>query len=286
MEPQKRCFRCRSPLPEEALSCPMCGWHSLKLCRCCLTCQRPIDLVPGLGLSGNVLNGAVVVVFLTLGFMSGFLGSLAVGLFLGAAGRLYSALTLEFRCKGCGRPPSGPFLEEDRQERRTKRASLFAASVGMAAGSIISAVLWVVFVFGGRPPDINALERRGAIPQLIQAMRDERVHGSAGQALQRMGGAAVRPVVQALKEAMQNKDDLMRRRLESCVEGFGRDAVPALIEVLKDENPVVRECSAKALGAVGLAAMDAVPSLTDLLDDRYQQVKTAARAALKKIRGR
>ena len=46
-----------------------------------------------------------------------------------------------------------------------------------------------------------------------------------------------------------------------------KDAVPALTELLNDKNENVRSAAAIALGGIGPAAKSAVPALTKLLKD-------------------
>jgi HEAT repeat protein len=57
----------------------------------------------------------------------------------------------------------------------------------------------------------------------------------------------------------------VRHKAAVTLESFGREAeaaVPNLIEALSDEDDFVREWAAHALGAIGPAAVDAVPALT------------------------
>jgi HEAT repeat protein len=46
-----------------------------------------------------------------------------------------------------------------------------------------------------------------------------------------------------------------------------KDAVPAMIETLKDKDTGVRKSAALALGLIGPAAKDAVPALIEALKD-------------------
>ena len=56
---------------------------------------------------------------------------------------------------------------------------------------------------------------------------------------------------------------------------IGRDAVPALITALQDDDNDVRRWAAEALGNIGAQARDAVPALTD-----YGWAREAAANAL------
>jgi HEAT repeat protein len=62
-----------------------------------------------------------------------------------------------------------------------------------------------------------------------------------------------------------------------------REAIPDLIECLRDSEQAVRTEAAVALGHMGPLAKDAVPALTKLLNDPALRVRDAADAALKKI---
>ncbi len=63
------------------------------------------------------------------------------------------------------------------------------------------------------------------------------------------------------------------------------EQVQRLIAGLEDPDTSVRWSSAWALGEIGPAAAEAVPALTVALWDADKDVRDAAEAALKKIRG-
>ena len=65
-----------------------------------------------------------------------------------------------------------------------------------------------------------------------------------------------------------------------------KEAVPALIAALKDENwrcPLL--VSALALGMIGPEAKEAVPALTAALEDKDERVRLASAQAIQAIRG-
>ena len=62
-----------------------------------------------------------------------------------------------------------------------------------------------------------------------------------------------------------------------------QDAIPDLIECLRDSEHIVRSEAAVALGQMGPPARAAVPGLTKLLKDPVLHVRDAAAEALKKI---
>ena len=68
-------------------------------------------------------------------------------------------------------------------------------------------------------------------------------------------------------------------------EGEGAiDAVPALIQALKDENKDVRVNAAVALGQIGEGAKDVVPALIQALKDQDEWVRINAAWALEEIK--
>jgi HEAT repeat protein len=62
-----------------------------------------------------------------------------------------------------------------------------------------------------------------------------------------------------------------------------REAVPELSRALKDDDAMLRAEAAIALGHMGPAAQPAVPALKDLLTDKHLPVRDAAESALKAI---
>lgn len=64
-----------------------------------------------------------------------------------------------------------------------------------------------------------------------------------------------------------------------------KDAVPALVEALKDNDSAVRSYAASTLGKIGPAARDAVPALKALSEnDPNPDVRGVAATALLAIR--
>jgi HEAT repeat protein len=66
-------------------------------------------------------------------------------------------------------------------------------------------------------------------------------------------------------------------------EGDAAQAVPALIEALKDKVVDVRWSAAIGLGYFGEEAKDAIPALQAAQHDRDARVREAARVALSRI---
>lgn len=64
---------------------------------------------------------------------------------------------------------------------------------------------------------------------------------------------------------------------------IGGDAVGPLVQALNDPEPAVRTAAARALAAIGPEASQATPALMQALDDRDHQVRVAAARALGQI---
>ncbi len=97
---------------------------------------------------------------------------------------------------------------------------------------------------------------------------------------------AILPGVQALADALKDKDADVRKNAALSLGRYGDKAVPAvpaLIEALKDGAVDVRGAAAVALGRIGPPAKDAASGLADLLKDKQADVRGAAALALLRI---
>jgi HEAT repeats len=109
------------------------------------------------------------------------------------------------------------------------------------------------------------------------------------------GSKAGETPVATLTAGLQARDWQVRvaccRTLGQYWLGLGTPADAAvardgLIHALDDEDPLVREIAAEALGQIGPPAAAAVPSLTGALEEKGAWLRPAAEEALKKIRPR
>jgi len=158
-----------------------------------------------------------------------------------------------------------------------------------------------------------------AVPEIIQAMHDEdsRVRGDSISTLASIGPGAV-AAVPDLIQFFQNKDEWFRcdaayalsnigegaqesipvliaeiesngkclRTTAEALERFGKmaaSAVPALINLLNNQNAEIREQAVKSLGSIGEPAIDAVPALINALNDENDDIKCRAAETLGKI---
>ena len=99
-------------------------------------------------------------------------------------------------------------------------------------------------------------------------------------------GPAAKDAVPALIAALKDEDGDVRMEVVRTLREIGpaaEDAVPALITALKDEIWDVRGSAANALREIGPAAEDAVPALITALKDEIWDVRGSAADALREI---
>ena len=95
------------------------------------------------------------------------------------------------------------------------------------------------------------------------------------------------PVAVACRDARGEHDTA--RNARKLMESIAKDkaAIPALAEMLRDDDPGIREWAAKSLGEHRPAvAKSAIPALEAALEDDNEAVRHAANRALYKIRGK
>src|SRR5262249_41711834 len=134
-------------------------------------------------------------------------------------------------------------------------------------------------------------EAAGSVPALIKALRDpdELVRESAARALSYIEPVDSRTVVPALTESLSDKAAAVRvaGATTLChVDRQGTQTVPVLIEALKNKEGRgdVQRSAAWALGLMGARAKEAIPALMELARDEDQGVRRAAETALRRIR--
>jgi len=133
----------------------------------------------------------------------------------------------------------------------------------------------------------SSTEISKAVPALIDALKDKdgNVQREAAETLEKIGFDKVpeekRIEVKVLAFLILEKTDK--------IVSIGNDAVPALIDALKDENEFVRREAAEALGKIAEAnpgsteISKAVPALIDALKDEDRSVRRRAAKVLGKI---
>ena len=99
-------------------------------------------------------------------------------------------------------------------------------------------------------------------------------------------GPDAKEAVPALIEALKDEDKTARQNAAEALGNMGpdaKDAVPTLIETLKDKYGAVRRAAADALGSIGPDAEEAVPALIEALKNKDGTVHRAAASALGSI---
>jgi HEAT repeat protein len=76
----------------------------------------------------------------------------------------------------------------------------------------------------------------------------------------------------------------VRRSAAEALGWIGPKATPALVAVLKNEDPALRRAASQALGRLGPDAKTAEAALVEAVGDRDRQVQEAAAWALRKVR--
>jgi HEAT repeat protein len=93
----------------------------------------------------------------------------------------------------------------------------------------------------------------------------------------------------ALRKALSDKDDLVRRNVTEALLNLGPTAAPAVAELTKvlddDRDALARRHAARALGGLGAQAQSAIPTLEKCAQDRDWTLRQEAADALARIRG-
>ena len=161
------------------------------------------------------------------------------------------------------------------------KAAEALGKMGPSAASAIPALIRASNNTGGTA---EALGRIGpaAIPALIEALKEEGERGRyrAADALGRIGPKA-RSAVPALGRAMRDKDPRLAEKATYALAKIGPAAVPALLEAARDEkNKTLRRRALYSLGQVKPPATEAVAVLIDAVKDGQWEVAAAAAGAL------
>ncbi len=125
---------------------------------------------------------------------------------------------------------------------------------------------------------------RDAVPLLLSELeisvkRQEELRLNPNELLRALGSIGA-PSVPAIMGRLSTADESMARRLRSAFEGMDASAVPALLPYLDDADGQRRMDTADALGLLGEDAREAVPALLERLADENVFVRRAAMASL------
>ena len=134
---------------------------------------------------------------------------------------------------------------------------------------------------------LTTSERHEAILPLVRALsdEDETVGFAAGNSLRNAGRDALLPV---LHDALQSQNDRLRWNAAVFLNEWGPDeakrTVPVLMQaLLRHSNSRFRAKAAVLLGQLGPEGKEAIPALTQALQDQDALVRDRAADALKKI---
>lgn len=121
---------------------------------------------------------------------------------------------------------------------------------------------------------------KAAVPGLVEALKDRRgrVRQSAAYLL---GEIADPTAIEPLAASMADKDEDTRWKAATSLTKFGRQATQAVLEQLKSESIECRRCAAWVFQ--NTLDADAVPSLVQALRDADEQVRWKAAIALQKM---
>jgi RNA polymerase sigma factor (sigma-70 family) len=153
--------------------------------------------------------------------------------------------------------------------------------------SAIPALIKLLRSDASRSSAVDALNRfhELAVPVWREALkdRDDKIRAAAAESLALIGGAA-KGANPDLIRALADKDQEVRQRAGIALVRVGAEAVPALVEALKDKDPVIRAGSAQVLGEMGsTVAASAVPALVKAMGDEDKRVREAAGWAYKRF---
>jgi len=171
-------------------------------------------------------------------------------------------------------------LLRDKSAKIRAHAALALGSIGSAAKDSVPALAELL-------KDADAAVRRSAlrairdihpgpkvmIPLCVKLLEDpdQAICGRILNAIAECGVEAVPGLIEALK------DDKVAYWALIVLRDIGpeaKDAIPAIIEKLKDKKPEIRREAVLTLGAFGTAALPAVPQIAALLSDEH--ARTAA----------
>ncbi|MBI2471815.1 MAG: HEAT repeat domain-containing protein [Planctomycetes bacterium] len=131
-------------------------------------------------------------------------------------------------------------------------------------------------------------EAKPAVPVLIDMLKDEDVgvRKAVASALGSIGVAAIPAVIKEMEDEyntpfLSSEEGLVTEAARKVFKKIGADAVPILVEALKDNS--VRCAATYALGFFGKKAKAAVPALMEALKDGNANVRKASMHALVNI---
>lgn len=120
-----------------------------------------------------------------------------------------------------------------------------------------------------------------AISSLTELLKDQDTHTQwfAAWALGEIGPEA-HTAIPALVDLLKQNNEPVRQCVARALGKTGPEAVPALIELLKDRDVLVRWAAVNGLAEIRPATTNAATALTQLLKDKNQEIRDVAASAL------
>jgi HEAT repeat protein len=184
--------------------------------------------------------------------------------------------------------------------QRRVRALQVLARIGPEAAPAVPGLIETL-KNGDAATKVEALFALGAIGPKAQAAvtpisdqlgdKDLRVVQAAGYALGKIGPAA-KEAIPALTKLNQSEDELLKLtsvwavlKIAPRSDELTKNSLPILTGALKNSREFVRVEAAMTLGELGPSAAPALPALESATSDTSAAVRSAATAAIKKIKG-
>jgi HEAT repeat protein len=138
-----------------------------------------------------------------------------------------------------------------------------------------------LLVLCGGLSEAQAQDPVGSLALLLRD-RDKEVRRAAAFALKYFPQADA--ALQSLVEAFKDNDEVVRANaVDAVVLMTPRSTVPTLTLALRDKDPLTRQYAAMALGRIRRYTDEAIPDLVQLLKDENDNVRQASIEALKSI---
>jgi HEAT repeat protein len=128
-------------------------------------------------------------------------------------------------------------------------------------------------------------EAKAAIPDLIAAMKgpDSRVRAEAARALGGIGPDAVPAIPELVRVLMRGRPGQATQWSQTSLAEIGAAAIPALLEVLRNNDPDARGAAMETLGMLKTKAAAELPQLIAGLNDPSPRVRAAAAQAVVEV---